>query len=161
LPESVFTFHVDIKHLGGEFMNMNILKSTRGKQLLGAIVMASMVTPAVIYADASNPVYAKKKAKTYKKAKKRIARAKPKARQVAVQQQPAPVYTAPEPVYTPPPVEAPPAPVYSAPVEVAAPAPAAPVAKSGGMGGIFVAALAAAAVAGGIILASDSGSSPR
>jgi hypothetical protein len=154
--------HVDIKHLGGEFMNMNILKSTRGKQLLGAIVMASMVTPAVIYADASNPVYAKKKAKTYKKAKKRIARAKPKVRQVAVQQQPAPVYTAPEPVYTPPPVEAPPpAPVYSAPAEVAAPAPAAPVAKSGGMGGIFVAALAAAAVAGGIILASDSGSSPR
>ena len=136
-------------------MNWNLLKSVRGKQLLGAIVMVSLVTPAVIYADASNPVYAqKKKAKMKAKPHKRTARAKPAMREVAVQQ-PAPAYTPPpEPAYTPPPAEAPaPAPVYSAPVQPAPP-PAAPVATGGGSG-VLLAVLGAAAVVGGIVLVAD------
>ncbi len=140
-------------------MNINILKSTRAKQLLGAVAALSLVTPAIIYADASNPVYShKKKAKA--KPHKRMARAKPAARQVAVQTPaPEPVYTppppAPEPVYTPPPVETPPpAPAYTPPPPAPA-VPAAPVAHGGG-NGILLAVLGAAAVVGGIVIASDS-----
>ena len=70
---------------------------------------------------------------------------------------PEPVYTpAPEPVYTPAPE-----PVYTPPPAPTAPPPLPPVeAASGGASGWLVGLLGAAAVAGGILLASSGDDAP-
>ncbi len=137
------------------------LVSPRAKQALGAICALSLIMPAAIYADASNPVYTpKKKAKAKPKAR---AKARPAMKAKPVVQQ-APVYTPPpEPVYTPPPAPVytppPPAPVVYTPPP--APVPAAPVvaAAKGGISPLLY-ILGAAAVAGGIYAATSGGDGP-
>lgn len=137
---------------------MKLSAISKKYKMIGAAVALSVVAvPVIVQADSSNPVYTPKKKKAATKArykKKSVARrAAPRPVKVAqveeVVQSIAP--PAPEPVYTPAP---PPAPEVMAPAaEVAqAPVQAAPVAKSGG-NGLLVALLGAAAVAGGVLLA--------
>jgi hypothetical protein len=135
--------------------------SKTAKIMGGTVALAVVGVPVAVLADASNPIYVpRKKAKA--KPKARVAKAKPRAVVKPMAQPPvmeAPVYTPPPaPVYTPPPPP-PPAPVYTPPPPVA-PAPvAAPVAAQGGNGWIF-GLLGAAAVVGGIVLASGGDDSP-
>jgi hypothetical protein len=135
-------------------------------KMIGAAVALSVVSvPVIVQADASNPVYTpkKKKASVKPRAKKKAVARRPMARPAP---RPAPVEErvesiappAPEPVYTPAPVE----PAYVPPAPepvVAAPAAVEPVAKSGG-NGLLIGLLGAAAVAGGILLATSGDDSP-
>lgn len=143
-------------------MSVEFLKSKRLKQMLIASTAFSLIAaPVVIYADASAPGIdrpkmmkkkprAKVKARARAQAKPQMQEAKPmmeKPMQEVVQQAPTP-----EPVAAPEPV---------AQVAEAVPAPAAPapVVKSGGANWLLGVA-AAAAVAAGVILATDGQSSP-
>ena len=140
-------------------MNIEFLKSKRLKQILIASTAFSMIAaPVVIYADASapgidRPKMMKKKPRAKVKARAR-AQAKPQMQapkpMQEIAQEVAPAI--PEPVAVPEPV---------AQVVEAVPAPAAPapVVKSGGSNWLLGVA-AAAAVAAGIILATDGQSSP-
>ncbi len=137
---------------------------SKSAKIIGGTVALSVVgVPVAVLADASNPIYVpKKKAAAKAKPKARVAKAKPRAVAKPVAQPPmieAPVYTpTPAPVYTPAPPP-PPAPVYTPPPPVA-PAPvAAPVAAKGGNGWLL-GLLGAAAVVGGIVLASGGDDSP-
>ena len=132
-------------------------------KMIGAAVALSVVAvPVIVQADASNPVYTpkKKKAAVKPRAKKKAVARRPMARPAP---RPAPAEPmvesiappAPEPQYVPPP-----APEYVPPAPQPTPAPPpAPVAKSGG-NGLLIGLLGAAAVAGGILLATSGDNDP-
>jgi hypothetical protein len=133
-------------------------------KMIGAAVALSVIAvPVIVRADSSNPVYTpKKKAAMKPRAKKKAVARRPMARPAP---RPAPAEPmvesiappAPEPQYVPPP-----APEYVPPAPQPAPTPApaaAPVAKSGG-NGLLLGLLGAAAVAGGILLATSGDNSP-
>lgn len=136
-------------------------------KMLGAAVALSVVAvPVIVQADASNPVYTPKKKKmaikprAKKKAISRRPMARPEPRVAQVEQRVESIAPpAPEPAYVPPAPE--PAYVPPAPEPVSAPAAAAaPVAKSGG-NGLLIGLLGAAAVAGGVLLATGGNDNPR
>jgi hypothetical protein len=137
---------------------MKLSAISKKYKILGAAVALSVVAvPVIVQADSSNPVYApkKKKAAVKQRAKKksvarRAVERAPRVVEVAEQRVESIAPPAPQPEYIPPP----PAPEVMAPAaEVAqAPVEAAPVAKSGG-NGLLVGLLGAAAVVGGILLA--------
>jgi hypothetical protein len=148
----------NIKELGVDFSKLK-----KRYKLTGAFAALSLIAvPVIVQADASNPIFAPKPKKKAVKAKaskpraavKSVAR-KPAPRPVVNEQAavsfsaPNPV-AAPAPVFTPPPA---PAPVFAAPAAPVAAAPVAAAVKGGS--NWLLAALAAAAIVGGIVVGAD------